>query len=56
MYCLGGAAIKYDKLCLCMGAKPKLISDNPHVIGLRDLEVCQPCSVVISINYIYTYN
>jgi len=28
--------LKYDKLCLCTGAEPNIISDNPNVIGIRD--------------------
>ena len=34
-----GKIIKYQKLCLCNGARPKLIADNnPYVIGIRDTE------------------
>ncbi len=28
----------YGKLCIATGGKPKLISNNPHVIGIRDTE------------------
>ena len=28
--------IPYDRLCLCTGARPKLIANHPNVIGLRD--------------------
>lgn len=37
----GNIEIKYKYLCLCMGAKPKLISqakDNPYVLGIRDTD------------------
>lgn len=27
---------RYDKICLCLGARPKLISSHPNIIGLRD--------------------
>lgn len=36
-----GVSIKYKLLCLCTGARPKLIdqaADNPLVIGIRDTE------------------
>ncbi|XP_063703133.1 pyridine nucleotide-disulfide oxidoreductase domain-containing protein 1 [Culicoides brevitarsis] len=34
-----GVIIKYEHICLCTGARPKLIStDNPHVIGIRDTD------------------
>lgn len=34
-----GIKIKYKKLCICTGARPKLIAqNNPHVIGIRDVE------------------
>ncbi|KAM9169780.1 pyridine nucleotide-disulfide oxidoreductase domain-containing protein 1 [Pangshura tecta] len=32
----------YEKLCLCAGAKPKLISEeNPYVLGIRDTDSAQ---------------
>ena len=35
----GGKIVKYQKLCLCNGARPKLISpENPNVLGIRDTE------------------
>ncbi|XP_012280693.1 pyridine nucleotide-disulfide oxidoreductase domain-containing protein 1 [Orussus abietinus] len=35
----GGIQISYKKLCLCTGAKPKVIAENnPYVIGIRDTE------------------
>ncbi|XP_033227232.1 pyridine nucleotide-disulfide oxidoreductase domain-containing protein 1 [Belonocnema kinseyi] len=34
----GGRIIKYQKLCLCTGARPKIIAENPYVIGIRDTE------------------
>lgn len=36
-----GTTIKYKYLCLCMGARPKLIpqaADNPFVCGIRDTD------------------
>jgi NADPH-dependent 2,4-dienoyl-CoA reductase/sulfur reductase-like enzyme len=34
-----GRRIPYDKLCICSGAKPKLIAEgHPRVIGIRDTE------------------
>eukprot|EP00118_Oscarella_pearsei_P009533 m.55317 g.55317 ORF g.55317 m.55317 type:complete len:511 (+) comp34453_c0_seq3:214-1746(+) len=36
-----GALIGYKKLCLCTGGKPKLISENPYVIGIRDTQSVQ---------------
>ncbi|XP_064617758.1 pyridine nucleotide-disulfide oxidoreductase domain-containing protein 1-like [Liolophura sinensis] len=37
-----GKTVKYDKLCICTGGKPKLIcKDNPYVIGIRDTESVQ---------------
>lgn len=36
----GGAAVPYDKLCICAGARPKRLpaGDSPHVIYLRDTQ------------------
>ncbi|PNF30166.1 Pyridine nucleotide-disulfide oxidoreductase domain-containing protein 1 [Cryptotermes secundus] len=35
----GGKCIKYDKICICTGGRPKLIAEgNPFVLGLRDTE------------------
>jgi pyruvate/2-oxoglutarate dehydrogenase complex dihydrolipoamide dehydrogenase (E3) component len=32
----------YKKLCICTGARPKLIAEeNEHVLGLRDLQSVQ---------------
>ncbi|XP_064628146.1 pyridine nucleotide-disulfide oxidoreductase domain-containing protein 1-like [Lineus longissimus] len=34
-----GVSYTYKKLCLCCGAKPKVIAkDNPYVLGIRDTE------------------
>lgn len=33
-----GKVIRYKKLCLSTGAKPKLIADNDFVVGIRDTE------------------
>ncbi|XP_017772126.1 PREDICTED: pyridine nucleotide-disulfide oxidoreductase domain-containing protein 1 [Nicrophorus vespilloides] len=36
---MGNKRIKYKYLCLCLGARPKLIADNnPYVIGIRDTD------------------
>ena len=32
------SSISYDKLCVCSGARPKLITSHPNVIGLRDIQ------------------
>uniref|UniRef100_A0A1Q3FHV2 Putative cdna sequence n=1 Tax=Culex tarsalis TaxID=7177 RepID=A0A1Q3FHV2_CULTA len=40
----GGRKIRYRYLCICTGARPKLIDragDNPNVIGIRDTESVQ---------------
>ena len=37
----GGRVIKYDRLCLCHGARPRILpeaEDNPRVMGIRDTE------------------
>ena len=35
----GGLTIHYKKLCLCMGAKTKLIKfQNENIIGIRDID------------------
>ncbi|XP_062863038.1 pyridine nucleotide-disulfide oxidoreductase domain-containing protein 1 [Trichomycterus rosablanca] len=37
-----GQIFHYEKLCLCTGAKPKLlIRDNPHILGIRDTDSAQ---------------
>ncbi|XP_063073962.1 pyridine nucleotide-disulfide oxidoreductase domain-containing protein 1 [Engraulis encrasicolus] len=37
-----GQSISYDKLCVCSGAKPKLLTQsNPHVLGIRDTDSAQ---------------
>ncbi|XP_056016616.1 pyridine nucleotide-disulfide oxidoreductase domain-containing protein 1-like [Ostrea edulis] len=34
-----GEEVHYQKLCLCTGGRPKLITDNnPYVLGIRDTE------------------
>jgi len=30
--------LSYSELCLCTGATPKLVTNHPNVIGIRDLE------------------
>jgi NAD(P)H-nitrite reductase large subunit len=33
-----GNSIVYDKLCICSGSVPKLIEQNPNIIGIRDID------------------
>ncbi|XP_066912440.1 pyridine nucleotide-disulfide oxidoreductase domain-containing protein 1-like [Clytia hemisphaerica] len=33
-----GEKIGYDKICICTGARPNVIAENPYVIGLRDTD------------------
>ncbi|KAI9190434.1 Pyridine nucleotide-disulfide oxidoreductase domain-containing protein 1 [Blastocladiella emersonii ATCC 22665] len=35
---VGGTRYPYDKLCLATGARPNVLFDNQHVIGIRDIE------------------
>jgi NADPH-dependent 2,4-dienoyl-CoA reductase/sulfur reductase-like enzyme len=41
-YLSGGAALPYDKLCVCTGATPRLLVPHPLFVGLRDDEVSGP--------------
>uniref|UniRef100_A0A8U8CJV3 Pyridine nucleotide-disulfide oxidoreductase domain-containing protein 1 n=1 Tax=Geospiza parvula TaxID=87175 RepID=A0A8U8CJV3_GEOPR len=42
IYTEDGKEYIYEKLCLCAGAKPKLIVDgNPYVLGIRDTDSAQ---------------
>ncbi|XP_076153261.1 pyridine nucleotide-disulfide oxidoreductase domain-containing protein 1 [Alosa pseudoharengus] len=37
-----GCILHYQKLCVCSGAKPKLLAqNNPHVLGIRDTDNAQ---------------
>ncbi|XP_055681260.1 pyridine nucleotide-disulfide oxidoreductase domain-containing protein 1 [Lutzomyia longipalpis] len=36
-----GHEISYKYLCLCTGARPNLIEEHPHIIGIRDTESVQ---------------
>ncbi|KAB5542186.1 hypothetical protein PHYPO_G00088550 [Pangasianodon hypophthalmus] len=37
-----GHNVHYEKLCVCTGARPKLvIEENPHVLGIRDTDSAQ---------------
>ncbi|XP_073693028.1 pyridine nucleotide-disulfide oxidoreductase domain-containing protein 1 isoform X2 [Garra rufa] len=37
-----GQTFHYKKLCICSGARPKLLNqDNPHVLGIRDTDSAQ---------------
>ncbi|XP_037551537.1 pyridine nucleotide-disulfide oxidoreductase domain-containing protein 1 [Nematolebias whitei] len=39
---LDGRVFGYEKLCLCSGARPKLLAqDNPFVLGIRDTDSAQ---------------
>jgi pyridine nucleotide-disulfide oxidoreductase domain-containing protein 1 len=33
---IDGQRLRFDKLCLAMGVKPKVIVEHPLVLGLRD--------------------
>ncbi|CAF1576603.1 unnamed protein product [Adineta steineri] len=40
--CSDNTQIHYDKLCICTGARPKLLSNtNPYVLGIRDTETVE---------------
>merc|ERR550534_673628 len=35
----GGREVRYDKLCICTGGQPRVITkDNPWVLGIRDTQ------------------
>lgn len=37
-----GRVFGYEKLCICSGARPKLLTqDNPYVLGIRDTDSAQ---------------
>ncbi|KAM9327427.1 pyridine nucleotide-disulfide oxidoreductase domain-containing protein 1 isoform 2-T2 [Pholidichthys leucotaenia] len=37
-----GCVFGYEKLCICSGARPKLLTqDNPYVLGIRDTDSAQ---------------
>ncbi|XP_043964794.1 pyridine nucleotide-disulfide oxidoreductase domain-containing protein 1 isoform X1 [Gambusia affinis] len=37
-----GRVFAYEKLCICSGARPKLLTqENPHVLGIRDTDSAQ---------------
>jgi pyridine nucleotide-disulfide oxidoreductase domain-containing protein 1 len=39
----------YDIMCICSGARPKLIAEHhPNVIGLRDVESVQACEYLVN--------
>lgn len=37
-FILDGVELVYDKLCVCTGSVPHLISNHPQVIGIRDID------------------
>jgi len=41
LYLNNNDIIEYWKLCICSGAIPKLITDHPNVIGIRDLQTVE---------------
>ncbi|XP_019371174.1 PREDICTED: pyridine nucleotide-disulfide oxidoreductase domain-containing protein 1 isoform X1 [Gavialis gangeticus] len=42
MFTEDGKEYRYEKLCLCAGAKPKLIFEgNPYILGIRDTDSAQ---------------
>uniref|UniRef100_A0A2K5XKH5 Pyridine nucleotide-disulfide oxidoreductase domain-containing protein 1 n=1 Tax=Mandrillus leucophaeus TaxID=9568 RepID=A0A2K5XKH5_MANLE len=47
----------YKKLCLCAGAKPKLICEgNPYVLGIRDTDSAQTFEITLSnFNIVFRY-
>lgn len=37
-----GRVFGYEKLCICSGARPKLLTeDKPYVLGIRDTDSAQ---------------
>lgn len=36
-----GKVYGYEKLCICSGARPKLFTDDPYVLGIRDTDSAQ---------------
>uniref|UniRef100_A0AAZ3QUG4 Pyridine nucleotide-disulphide oxidoreductase domain 1 n=1 Tax=Oncorhynchus tshawytscha TaxID=74940 RepID=A0AAZ3QUG4_ONCTS len=39
---VNGLEIHYEKLCICSGSRPKLLTqDNPYVLGIRDTNCAQ---------------
>ncbi|XP_061415822.1 pyridine nucleotide-disulfide oxidoreductase domain-containing protein 1 [Lethenteron reissneri] len=37
-----GEELAYERLCICTGARPKVVADgNPHVLGIRDTDSTQ---------------
>ena len=37
-----GRSVGYEKLCICSGARPKLLTqDQPYVLGVRDTDSVQ---------------
>lgn len=38
LYLQDGASVKFSKLCICTGARPKSVARSPNVITIRDLE------------------
>ena len=35
----GGRVVRYDKLCICTGGQPRVITrDNPWILGIRDTQ------------------
>ncbi|CAF1051950.1 unnamed protein product [Adineta ricciae] len=42
IFCMDNTQIQYDQLCICTGARPKLLSEtNPYVLGIRDTETVE---------------
>lgn len=36
-----GHQLPYDKICICTGAHPKAVAENPHVVVLRDQDTIE---------------
>ncbi|CAF3287369.1 unnamed protein product [Rotaria socialis] len=42
IFCMDNSQIQYDQLCICTGARPKLLANsNPYVLGIRDTETVE---------------
>lgn len=50
--CADGRSFKYTKLCVCTGARPKLIAHHPLVLGVRDTEVRQACRTLLALLHV----
>lgn len=45
-----GRVFGYEKLCICSGARPKLLTqDNPYVLGIRDTDSAQVTPITLDV-------